>query len=98
MLLSLERANAKALLFTRLIATLPKSFYFFFNRISRYVQSKESKNLSSKTPQITCKAIFRSCLNNNYSLSVWAYAIHPCKHLFPKKIDRSADIAPTPVA
>ena len=29
MLLSLERANAEVLLFTRLIATLPKSFYFF---------------------------------------------------------------------
>ena len=50
MLLSLERANAKALLFTRLIATLPKSFYFFFNRIARYAQSKESRNLSSKIP------------------------------------------------
>ena len=64
MLLSLERANAKALLFTRLIATLPKSFYFFFNRIARYDGSKESRNLSSKIPQITCKAIFRSCLYN----------------------------------
>ena len=41
---------------------LLKSFYFFFNRIARYVQSKESRNLSSKIPQITCKAIFRSCL------------------------------------
>ena len=50
MLLSLEIANAYALLFTRLIATLcflPKSFYFFFNRIARYAQSKESRNLSS---------------------------------------------------
>ncbi|MBR5784507.1 MAG: hypothetical protein IKY43_05000, partial [Bacteroidales bacterium] len=57
MLLSLEIANAWALLFTRLIATLrflPKSFYFFFNRIARYAQSKESRNLSSKIPQITC--------------------------------------------
>ena len=62
MLLSLERANAKALFFTRLIATLPKSFYFFFNRIARYAQSKETRNLSSKNSQITCKAIFRSCL------------------------------------
>jgi len=63
MLLSLERANAKALLFTRLIATLPKSFYFFFNRIACYAQSKESRNLSNKIPQITCKAIFRNCHN-----------------------------------
>ncbi len=40
---------------------LPKSFYFFFNRIARYAQSKESRNLSSKNSQITCKAIFRNC-------------------------------------
>ena len=68
MLLSLEIANAYALLFTRLIATLcflPKSFYFFFNRIARYAQSKESRNLSSKIPLITCKAIFRSRLYIN---------------------------------
>ena len=25
-----------------------KSFYFFFNRVARYTQSKESKNLSKK--------------------------------------------------
>ena len=50
MLQSLERANAKALLFTRLIATLPKSFDFFFNRIARYAQSKGNRNLSSKIP------------------------------------------------
>ena len=65
MLLSLERANAWALLFARLIATLCfflKSFYLFFNRIARYAQSKESRNLLRKIPQITCKAIFRSCL------------------------------------
>jgi hypothetical protein len=36
--------------------------YFFFNRVARYTQSKESRNLSKKIPQITCKAIFRSCL------------------------------------
>ena len=41
-----------------------ESFYFFFNRIARYAQSKESRNLLKKIPQITCKAIFRSCLNN----------------------------------
>ena len=41
---------------------LPKSFYFFFNRIARYAQSKEIRNLSSKKSQITCKAIFRNCL------------------------------------
>ncbi|MBR5832125.1 MAG: hypothetical protein IKY79_05860, partial [Bacteroidales bacterium] len=40
-----------------------KSFYFFFNRVARYTQSKESKNLSKKIPQITCKAIFRNCLS-----------------------------------
>ena len=40
-MLSLERADVKASLFTRLIATLPKSFYFFFNRMVRYAQSKE---------------------------------------------------------
>ena len=67
MLLSLERANAWALLFARLIATLcffPKPFYFFFNRIARYTQSKESINLFIKIPQITGKAIFRNCLKN----------------------------------
>ena len=62
MLLSLERANAKALLFTRLIATFLKFFYFFLNRIARYAQSKESRNFPKKIPQITCKAIFRNCL------------------------------------
>ena len=39
-----------------------KSFYFFFNHVARYTQSKESRNLPKKIPQITCKAIFRSCL------------------------------------
>jgi hypothetical protein len=66
MLLSLEIANAEALLFTRLIATLrflPKSFYLYFNRIAPHDGSKESKNLLKKISQITCKAIFRSCLN-----------------------------------
>ena len=38
-----------------------KSFYFFFNRIARYAQSKESRNILNKIPQITCKAIFRNC-------------------------------------
>ena len=41
---------------------LLKSFYFFFNRIACYAQSKESRNLYSKKSQITCKAIFRNCL------------------------------------
>ena len=62
MLLSLERANAEALLFTRLIATFLESFYFFFNCIARYAQSKESRNLLKKIPQSSCKAILRSCL------------------------------------
>ena len=66
MLLSLERANAQALLFTRLIATftffLPKSFYFFFNRIARYALQRRTSVRLQKNPQITCKAIFRSCL------------------------------------
>ena len=35
---------------------------FFWGRIARYAQSKESRNLLRKIPQITCKAIFRSCL------------------------------------
>ena len=39
-----------------------ESFYFFFNRIARYTQSKGSRNLLKKIPQITYKAIFRSCL------------------------------------
>ena len=39
-----------------------ESFYFFFNRIARYAQSKENRNLLKKIPQFTCKAIFRSCL------------------------------------
>ena len=68
MLLSLERANAEALLFTRLLATFA-FFYWnhsisFFNYIARYAQSKESRNLPKKIPQITCKAIFRNCLSD----------------------------------
>ena len=39
-----------------------ESFYFFFNRIARYAQSKESRNLLKKIPQSSCKAILRSCL------------------------------------
>ena len=34
----------------RALRFLPKSFYFFFNRVARYTQSKESRNLSSKIP------------------------------------------------
>ena len=34
----------------RALRFLPKSFYFFFNRIARYAQSKESRNLFSKIP------------------------------------------------
>ena len=65
MLLLLERANAWALLFTRLIATfvffLPKPFYFFWGRI--YCKDVPwHVSTSKKNPQITCKAIFRSCL------------------------------------
>ena len=63
MLLSLERINAKALLFTRLIATLLKSFHFFFNCIARYAQSKESRNLPTKNSQITRKATLEIALN-----------------------------------
>ena len=44
-----------------------KSFYFFFNRVARYTQSKESRNLPKKIPQITCKAIFRNCLELDLS-------------------------------
>jgi len=63
----------QALLFSRLIATLrflPKSFYFFFNRIARYAQSKESRNLSGKNSQSTCKAIFRNCHNRTLFTSM----------------------------
>jgi hypothetical protein len=48
-----------------LLCDLPfllKSFYFLFNRIARHAQSKGSKNVLKKIPQITYKAIFRSCL------------------------------------
>ena len=51
MLLSLEIANAKALLFTRLIATLrflPKYLYFFWGRIARYDGQKKVKIFSRK--------------------------------------------------
>ena len=41
-----------------------ESFYFFFNRIVHYAQSKESRNLLKKIPKITCKAIFRNSLKN----------------------------------
>ena len=34
----------------RPLCFLPKSFDFFFNRIARYAQSKENRNLSSKIP------------------------------------------------
>ena len=65
-LLKIPRFSKIEEIFFKLLCGLrfsPKSFYFFFNRIARYAQSKESRNLSSKIPQITCKAIFRSCLN-----------------------------------
>jgi hypothetical protein len=42
----------------RALDFLPKSFYFFWGRKG----SKESRNLLKKIPQITYKAIFRSCL------------------------------------
>ncbi len=54
MLLSLEKANAYTLLFTRLIATLRfflESFYFFCGcHIACYDGSKESRNLLKKIP------------------------------------------------
>ena len=47
-------------------------FCFFFNRVARYTQSKEDRNLLKKIPQITCKVIFRNCLKiyvrNEYTL------------------------------
>ena len=70
MLLTLGTADSKTLLFTRLMRLrwrfFLKSFYFFFNCIARYAIEKESRNLSKKIPQITCKAIFRSCLARKY--------------------------------
>ncbi|MBR3831007.1 MAG: hypothetical protein IKJ52_07120, partial [Muribaculaceae bacterium] len=54
-----------------------KSFYFFFNRIARYAQSKESRNLPKKIPQITCKAIFRNCHTCIINIS----AVRQNKHL-----------------
>ncbi|MBR5778622.1 MAG: hypothetical protein IKY22_09195, partial [Bacteroidales bacterium] len=83
----------------------PKSFYFFFNRIARYAQSKESRNLSSKIPQITCKAIFRSCLIKNTSpagiyihiiyrdtengLGIVCFLLLPCRYQTSKTLSRS---------
>ena len=37
-------------------------FCFFFNRVARYTQSKEDRNLLNKIPQITRKAISICCL------------------------------------
>ena len=42
--------EGRSLKLLRALRFLPKSFYFFFNRIARYAQSKESRNLSSKIP------------------------------------------------
>ena len=42
---------------------LPKSFYFFFNRIARYAQSKESRNLSSKIRKSLAKQFLEIALN-----------------------------------
>jgi hypothetical protein len=64
-LLKIPRFSKIEEIFFKLLCGLhfsPKSFYFFFNRIARYAQSKESRNLSSEIPQTTYKAIFRSCL------------------------------------
>ena len=63
-LLKIPRFSKIEEIFFKLLCGLrfsPKSFYFFFNRIARYAQSKESRNLSSEIPQTTYKAIFRSC-------------------------------------
>ncbi len=49
----------------RALRFLSKSFYFFFNQIAHYTQSKENRNLSSKIPQIISKAIFRSFQKRN---------------------------------
>ena len=64
-LLKISRLSKIEEIFFKLLCGLrfsPKSFYFFFNRIARYAQSKESRNLSSEILQTTYKAIFRSCL------------------------------------
>ena len=63
-LLKIPRFSKIEEIFFKLLCGLrfsPKSFCFFFNRIARYAQSKESRNLSSEIPQTTYKAIFRSC-------------------------------------
>ena len=71
-LLSLEIANAKALLFACLNATfaffLPKSFYFFSIAWLAMIGQKEmyckyvlQYVSTTKIPQITCKAIFGNC-------------------------------------
>jgi hypothetical protein len=52
-LLKIPRFSKLEKFFFKLLRALrfsPKSFYFFFNRIARYAQSKESRNLSSKIP------------------------------------------------
>ncbi len=52
-LLKIPRFSKIEEFFFKLLRTLrflPKSFYLFFNRIARYTQSKESRNLSSKIP------------------------------------------------
>jgi len=54
--------EGRSLKLLRALRFFLKSFYFFLNRIARYAQSKESRNLPKKIPQITCKAIFRNCL------------------------------------
>ena len=60
--------EGRALKLLRALRFFLKPFYFFFNRIARYAQSKESRNLLKKIPQITCKAIFRNCPKIDCSL------------------------------
>ena len=40
--------EGRSLKLLRALRFLPKSFYFFFNCIARYAQSKESRNLPTK--------------------------------------------------
>ena len=50
-LLKIPRSSKIEEIFFKLLCGLrfsPKFFYFFFNRIARYAQSKESRNLSSE--------------------------------------------------
>ena len=85
-LLSLEIANAKALLFARLIATLRfflKSFCFFLNRIARYAQSKELEIFLRKFRKSLAKQFLEIAYILTYDLRYIITLVAP----YCKKID-----------